>query len=171
MVICSLNLFVQAQATVGALAQTLGSPSGLFDRWSPSCLWASAHDGDIGKLTKTPMASRTAHKSKQLGSVYVPQRRAEYRDHSGDAGRRFEQKHQRPNAYQREGQYEPIAVLEAGPTQVFTKRHETGFYDRRLLHAPGLRQSLGFAEAPTRLVRCERRLPGGHFIKSTDRVC
>jgi len=118
------------------------------------------HDCDIGKLFKTCVASRTAHQSKQLGSVYVHQRRAGYGDHNGDAEIRSGQKmNQTQIAYQRDGQYKPIAVLEAAPTQVFTKRHETGFYYRPLAHSPFLRQCLGLTEAPTRLARCERR-PG-----------
>jgi hypothetical protein len=73
LVLCRFNVLVQAQAAVRALTQTLGSPSDLRDRWPPSCLWASAHDGDVGELSKTPAASRTTHQSKQLRSVYPHQ--------------------------------------------------------------------------------------------------
>src|ERR1700722_15057122 len=73
LVLCRFNVLVQAQAAVRALTQALGSPSDLRDRWPPSCLWASAHDGDVGELSKTPAASRTTQQSKQLRSIYPHQ--------------------------------------------------------------------------------------------------
>jgi hypothetical protein len=126
--LCRSDFFVQPQSTIRALAQTLGSLNGLLDTRPPSKLGAAANDGDIAELTETPVASRTAHKPKQLRSVHVRQQRTRQNYHSGDAGSRSKQEDQRPKTDPRAQHHKKVAVMEAGTTQVLAKRHKVQFY-------------------------------------------